>query len=583
VNMLKDGLAARLRTRFTKRQTFLSYATVGVSGIIIDTLVFTLLVYGAHLNPALATIISTSCGIINNFIWNAAYTFKTKDHLWRRFFMFYGVGLAGIIASALIVLLFADIFAQNALLVKLLSLPPVVIGQYFVNKRFSFGQQPFSANQAGRFIKSHSLLIAVYVIFALLSVLSVKFTPYIPGGVGAPDEGQHYGKNVEFILNNHRLPISGKDDQDSLSTCRDNQYGQAVCLYSYQFTPQFSYIINAMTAKIGQTVGLSALTGARLASTLWGLVYVTGIYLIARLFVKYRPAVALTAIAAFIPQVIFISSYVSDDIHSLALSTLFIYTTLAYLAFGRKQLRWWFYTAFGLLFVCKYNYFVLALVPAVLLVRRWWQTRQARHFWADAGWMAVAALLIGGPWFLRNVLLYHDLTGMSFTLHEMSKHHPLGTKISLRDPKSYLLLFRFDSFNVLFASFFATFGYMIIKLQDGFYTLLKLALVAGFGALWVFGNRKVRWALAGVLALVALLMGAIIVNAFTYDYQFQGRYLFSVIAISMAAVAYALGQVAKKHPAVATGWLFGGVTVMAVVLLQSVLVVGTNLVNFYGN
>lgn len=581
--MLRDGLAARLRMRLTKRQTFLSYATVGVSGIIIDTLVFALLVYGLHLNPAVATIISTSCGIINNFIWNSVYTFKTKDHLWRRFVMFYGVGLAGIIASALIVLLFADIFAQNALVVKLLSLPPVVIGQYFVNKHVSFGERLFSWRQAGGFVKSHGLLIAVYVIFALLSVLSVKFTPYVPGGVGAPDEGQHYGKNVEFILDNHRLPVSGKDDQDSLSDCRDNHYGQAVCLYSYQFTPQFSYIVNAMTAKIGQSVGLSPLTGARLASTLWGLVYITGIYLIARLFVNYRWAVALAAIAAFIPQVIFISSYVSDDIHSLALSTLFIYTTIAYLALDRKKVRWWFYFAFGLLFLCKYNYFVLALVPAVLLARRWWQTKQARLFWVDVGWVVVAALLIGGPWFVRNYLLYHDLTGMSFTLHEMSKHHPLGTKISLRDPKSYLLLFRFDSFNVLFASFFATFGYMIVKLQDSFYTLLKLALVAGFGVLWVFSNRRVRWALTAVLALVALVLGAIIVNAFTYDYQFQGRYLFSTIALTMAVVAYALSQIAKKHPAIARGWLFGGVTVMAVVLLQSVLVVGTNLVNFYGN
>lgn len=583
MNVLKDGLAARLRMRLTKRQTFLSYATVGVSGIVIDTLVFIFLVYALHLNPALATIISTSCGIINNFVWNAMYTFKTKDHLWRRFVMFYGVGLAGIFASALIVLLFADIFAQNALLVKLLSLPPVVIGQYFVNKRVSFGDRLFSGRQAGRFVKTHVLLIAVYVIFALLSVLSVKFTPYTTGGVGAPDEWQHYGKNTEFILKNHRLPVAGKDDQDSLSTCHGNDYGQAVCLYSYQFTPQFSYIVNAMTAKIGQSVGLSPLTGARLASTLWGLVYVTGIYLIARLFVNYRWAVALTAIAAFIPQIIFISSYVSDDIHSLALSTLFIYTTLAYLVFDRKQVRWWFYLTFGLLFVCKYNYFVLALIPAALLVRRWWHAKNWRRLWTDVGWMAAAALLIGGPWFLRNFLLYHDLTGMSYTLHEMSKHHPLGTKISLRDPKSYLLLFKFDSLNVLFSSFFATFGYMIIKLPESFYTLLKMALVLGFGTLWVFGNRTARWALTGVAALMAVVLGAIIVNAFTYDYQFQGRYLFSIIAITVAVAAYALSQVAKKRPGIAQGWLVGGVSVMAVVLLQSVLVVGTNLVNFYGN
>lgn len=576
-------LSQWLHRRATHRKTFLTYAVIGVSGIVLDTLIFIFLVYALKVNAALATIISTSCGIINNFFWNAVYNFKTKDHLWRRFLTFYGVGLAGIIASALVLLLFADIFALNALVVKLVSLPPIVIGQYFLNKHISFGERTSSVRQTGSFIKTHGLLIGVYVIFALLSVLSVKFTPYTTGGVGAPDEWQHYGKNVEFILDNHRLPVAGKDDQDSLSMCHDNQYGQAVCLYSYQFTPQFSYVISAMTAKIGQAVGLDALTGARLASTLWGLVYVTGVYMTARLVLKYRWAVALTAIAAFIPQVIFISSYVSDDIHSLALSTLLIYTSLAYIPFNRKNMRWWFYGAFGLLFVCKYNYFVLSLIPLILLARRSMQQKNWRVLVPDLGWMAGAALLIGGPWFVRNFLLYHDLTGMSYTLHEMSKHHPLGKKISFHDPKSYLLLFRFDSLNVLFDSMFATFGYMNIKLQEGYYMLLRVAVVMGCAALWAFGNRKVRWVLAGAAALVGAVLGMIVMNAFIYDYQFQGRYMLSTVAVLVAVAAYGLSQLAaNKHERIAQGWLFGGVCVIAVVLLQSVLVVGTNLVNFYG-
>jgi putative flippase GtrA len=565
------------------RPTFMQYAVIGVSGIIIYALIFTVLVYGLQVKPAVATTISTSCGIINNFVWNARITFKKRDHILKRFALFFGVGSAGIAASALVLVLFTDIFVFNALLVKLVSLPPILLGQYFLNKRVSFGDRLPSLRKFGAFLKTRRLLISVYVIFAIVSGLAVKFTPYITNSVGAPDEWQHYGKNVEFLLDNHRLAVSGQDDQDSLSTCRNNDHGQAVCLYSYQFTaPHVNDIVSAMTAKIGSAFGLSELTGARLASTLWGLVYITGAYLIARLFIGYRWAVGLTAIVAFIPQVIFISSYVSDDIHSLALSMLFVYTSLAYIMFGRKQMRWWFFAAFGSLFLGKYNYIVLALVPLLLLAQRWVRSRDHRQLLTDLGWMAGAALLIGGPWFVRNLILYHDLTGLNFTLHEMSKHHPLGDKISFTDPHSYLLLFRFDSLNTLFGSFFAWFGYMHIRLDESYYTLLKAAVITGAAALAIFGNRKVRLALAGAGLLVAIMFGLVLVNAFTYDYQFQGRYMFSTIAVIVAVIAFALSQWAKsKQHHLARGWLFGGVCVMAVVLLQSVLVVGTNLVNFY--
>lgn len=567
---------------FMRRRMFLQYATIGISGIILDTLIFTLLAYGLNVNPALATIISVSCAITNNFIWNARVTFKKRDHLLHRFLLFFGVGSAGIVASALVLLLFADVFAFNALAVKLISLPPIVLGQYFLNKHFSFGENLPSSRKVWNVLNTHKALVAVYLMFAVLSVLMVKFTPYTPGTVGAPDEWQHYGKNVQFMLDNHRLPISGKDDIDSLSNCRDNPRGQVVCLYSYQFTPGFNYVTRALSAKVGEAVGISPLTGARLMSTLWGLLYVTGAFLIARLFLRYRWAVALTAIVAFVPQVIFTASYVSEDIHSLALSTMLVYTSLTYILFGRKHMRWWFYLSFSLLFVAKYNYFILVVVPAILLAHRWLQSKSSRILATDLTWMGGSALAISGPWFIRNLFLYHDFFGMGHALHEMSKFHALGTRLSFTDPHSYLIIFQFDSINTLFTSFFARFGYMYTLLDESYYTLLKLALVAGFVALWLYGNRQVRQMLLVAVALVVVVFGQVVANAFVYDWQFQGRYMFPVIAVLIAIVAFALAQIATtKHRQVAKGWLFGGLCVTAVVLLQSVLVVGQSLVNFY--
>lgn len=540
----------------------------------LDVIIFALLVHIAHLHPVVATIISTSCGITNNFVLNALFNFRKRDHLVWRFLSFYTVGAAGLIASALVLLIASDIFSADPTWVKLLSIPPIVLGQYLLNKHVSFGERIPTLRGVGQALRPHRALIAVNLVFLILTMSLVVLTPMRTDRHGAPDEYQHFGKNVDFMIQNHRLPVAGQDDKDALSQCRVNNYGQVPCLYSYQFHPGFNYVVSAVATKVGGVVGLGGYTGARLASVMWGLIFINAIYLLARLFLRRNQSLALMGIVGFIPQVIFTASYVNQDIHSLAIAAMLVYTSVGYLYFGKQKLRWLFYLFFGLLFVAKYNYFITALVPLALLARTWKQTGSLRPILKNLGWMALAAVVLSSFWYIRNLILYHDPLGQSFILNEMAKYHELGIKWSLFNYHSYGLLFKLDFFETLFKSFFATFGYMSIYLEGAYYAVTKLVLFSSIGLLAYFGGKKVRrWLLLlGGFMLIALLQ--VIFNSFTYDFQAQGRYMFVVLPVVVLVLAIIFQDLDKQRPWLVRGLLFAGVGTIGWLLWQSILVIG---------
>lgn len=115
------------------------YGIIGVSGVTLDYLVFLLLFNSIGLHEQLANAISTSIGIANNFALNAWLNFRTRDRLLLRFARFYTVGLAGMALTFLLLHLGSGMFGMNPNLVKAAAIPLVVVLQYLINKRWSFG------------------------------------------------------------------------------------------------------------------------------------------------------------------------------------------------------------------------------------------------------------------------------------------------------------------------------------------------------------------------------------------------------------------------------------------------------------
>lgn len=106
--------------------------------MVLDLTVFVVAFNLLSLDKFAATAISTSAGITNNFVWNARYNFRVTDRLAARFVRFYLVGLAGLGLTAALFAVFVDGVGWNANVVKVLSLGPVLVVQYAVNRRWSF-------------------------------------------------------------------------------------------------------------------------------------------------------------------------------------------------------------------------------------------------------------------------------------------------------------------------------------------------------------------------------------------------------------------------------------------------------------
>jgi putative flippase GtrA len=127
-------LTDTVRTRFGAG-TFGRYAAIGISGITLDFLLFALLV-ALGVAPLPATVVSTLAGIVNNYVLNARTNFGTGLSL-RTGWRFITVGLVGLVlAAALLELLLR--LGLGPLPAKLVSIPCVVVAQFFANKHWTF-------------------------------------------------------------------------------------------------------------------------------------------------------------------------------------------------------------------------------------------------------------------------------------------------------------------------------------------------------------------------------------------------------------------------------------------------------------
>ena len=118
-------------------QQLVSYGIIGCVCSGVDTLVFTILVtvfpdYVLAINVA-----SVSLGITMSFFLNRRYTFKITDHTVRRYCLFFGVGMCGLVLSELIILA-ADCIGISVFIAKIASVFIVAVFQFILNKLISF-------------------------------------------------------------------------------------------------------------------------------------------------------------------------------------------------------------------------------------------------------------------------------------------------------------------------------------------------------------------------------------------------------------------------------------------------------------
>jgi putative flippase GtrA len=112
------------------------YALIGLSGVTLDTVLYILLTPSA-MAPVPATVLSTTAGILNNYVLNAKLNFGTPLSVvhGRRFLL---VGLIGLVVAAFSLQALLEL-GVDPVAAKILSVPVVVVSQFVANKRWSFG------------------------------------------------------------------------------------------------------------------------------------------------------------------------------------------------------------------------------------------------------------------------------------------------------------------------------------------------------------------------------------------------------------------------------------------------------------
>jgi putative flippase GtrA len=123
-----------------KRKQFILYSLIGVSGATLDFIAFMLMIKFLPIHYLIANTLSTTLGIMNNFMLNARFNFGVKDRLFSRFLSFFAVGLLGMAVGSAMLWLLVDIMAVAPVISKFLIIVVIVLLQYNLNKRVSFAR-----------------------------------------------------------------------------------------------------------------------------------------------------------------------------------------------------------------------------------------------------------------------------------------------------------------------------------------------------------------------------------------------------------------------------------------------------------
>lgn len=413
----------------------------------------------------------------------------------------------------------------------------------------------------------------------------------------APDENNHFRYSVEFIMENRRLPVLGADDAECFRNATS----------SYNQFPALNYILAALAGGAARSsLGLAPYTGARLFSLFCGLIFVNCLLAAAWRCAGGPVAATVTAaIAALVPQVIFVCSYVNADAYALGVSGMLALSAMRVLrpttpangpdvptsgscdreqekslppaarssssalrgegpecrrpgVGGGEAIGWadalFFGTSIGLLFTAKLNFWIylpwMGIGALGLMIAK-------RLSWQDTRRLVSASvlmtLLLGAGWYWRNFTLYGSmLPGIPTPewLAGIGVENPppravIGPRVSWPALQE---LVRRGFFMHTLEYFYGRFGYGTIGFDPRLYAILKFlapALFVLFAAAAVGQrDRAVSFGLLWLIGLAASNLFFLILYAVTIDYQPQGRYLFPLLAPAAAWMAWSIG----RHP-----------------------------------
>ncbi len=411
------------------------------------------------------------------------------------------------------------------------------------------------------------LLITILVLFIGLGTAYALTTPTLE----APDEIYHY-EYIRSLVNTGRPPVLERGAGRGFGHHAPLYYAYGAVVsfwvgerdwdvWHERHNPFFGYefgevgrdnknlYLHPESDTFGQSDVWLGIRVIRLASVVLGAVTVWIIFQIGREVFPRHPemAVGSAALAAFIPQFLFISGAVNDDNGATLFGALAIWAMMRILREGPTVRRCvGLGTALGLGWLSKLT--VVALVPTAGLAL-------ALACWRDQSWDRLLrlalitfgiTLLLAGPWLARQTLLYGDPTGTS---REMTEWGLRENPLTLADLGPNLYWLR--------TSFWGRLGYNQIPLSNWIYAILDIVtltavvgllrqVVLHVGGRPRFATSRLSQALSTprisqltvLTASFVFTFGPMIVRRFLRPMPNFGRYLFPVLP-SVALLVFA--------------------------------------------
>jgi dolichol-phosphate mannosyltransferase len=136
-----------LSLRWSRSGRLLRFLAVGLSGVVVDMTILYLLtdIRTLHLPLTRSAIVAGEVAIINNFIWNDRWTFRSQSlqqkgrrQMLRRFLKFNLVCLMGLILKALFLNFFFNVLQLNQYISNFIAIALVTVWNYWINVKLSW-------------------------------------------------------------------------------------------------------------------------------------------------------------------------------------------------------------------------------------------------------------------------------------------------------------------------------------------------------------------------------------------------------------------------------------------------------------
>ena len=394
-------------------------------------------------------------------------------------------------------------------------------------------------------IKRETLI--TILLLGISFICMMTFATVQPFGDG-PDEINRY-KIVEFIYLHGGLP-AGTNPAVLIAG-----YGG-----SYAFQPMLTYIIDGYLLRALSFLSLSLETKvliARMVNICFGLIMAVYVRKISKLIFKNQNAAwAFTFAIVFLPQNIFIHTYVNTDSMGLLSVAIIIYAMLK----GMKDdytISSCIHMSIGIILCAMsyYNCYGIVLCAMILFILQFFYQKEEngkeRTFYHykklyKKGSLIIIIVLLGiSWWFIRNAILYDgDFLALSTrklcaaaTCREEYNPFTRDTYQKLGIPV-FTMIFGTDYYTLVWKSFIAMFGPMIIPTHHYIYMSFKYWFIAALIGLFIpvksqvmtdYSKRQ-RTAFSSIMLLAMIIPAFLaIYYSYTWEFQPQGRYFLPML------------------------------------------------------